>query len=384
MIKYKKGFTLIELLVYLAIFAVAAGMLTGILATFVRIQSREAASASVSQELSFVQTTLQRLVRESVNIENPAGTASSTLILRMASSTLDPTIISRDANAIYLKQGNNATSTLTSARVRVSEFQAVKYENPGGHAIAQIDLSLTYNSPRIYQQITQNLKTSIGRVTAATFDDNLIPNQDNQFSIGLTGNRWQSLTLSNVLNLGTLATDPATCSNGSLFYNSTANVFKGCQNSAWSVLTGYWAASSTNIYNTNSGNVGVNTTNPLQKFQVNDTATAAFVVTSAGQVGIGTGSPTQKLDVADQIHATGDICTDAGGGKCLSSVGSVAGSTYFGGMYMQDWSSATCYTVNPITGSCSCPAGFSSQIFKMIAMPAAAFIPVRMAFCYKN
>ena len=38
-----------------------------------------------------------------------------------------------------------------------------------------------------------------------------------------------------------------------------------------------------------------------------------------GDVGIGTTTPTQKLDVAGQVHATGDICTDAGGGVCLST-----------------------------------------------------------------
>jgi hypothetical protein len=42
-----------------------------------------------------------------------------------------------------------------------------------------------------------------------------------------------------------------------------------------------------------------------------------------GKVGIGTASPAQKLDVAGQIHASGDICTDAGGGKCLSTVSGV-------------------------------------------------------------
>ncbi|MEM4268340.1 MAG: hypothetical protein QXK37_05945, partial [Candidatus Woesearchaeota archaeon] len=42
-------------------------------------------------------------------------------------------------------------------------------------------------------------------------------------------------------------------------------------------------------------------------------------VTSTGNVGIGTNAPAQRLDVNGQIHSTGDICTDSGGGKCLST-----------------------------------------------------------------
>ena len=38
----------------------------------------------------------------------------------------------------------------------------------------------------------------------------------------------------------------------------------------------------------------------------------------SGNVGIGTTTPTQKLDVAGQIHSSSDVCTDAGGGKCLN------------------------------------------------------------------
>jgi len=37
-------------------------------------------------------------------------------------------------------------------------------------------------------------------------------------------------------------------------------------------------------------------------------------------VGIGTLNPLYKLDVNGNVHASGDVCTDAGGGKCLSSV----------------------------------------------------------------
>ena len=109
--KKKSGFTLIELLIYLAIFAIAVGLLSSILVTFTRVQSQNSASAEVTQQLSFVQSTIQRLVRESVNIENPVGAASAVLTLRMASPDFDPTVISSDGNAIYLQQGPPGPST---------------------------------------------------------------------------------------------------------------------------------------------------------------------------------------------------------------------------------------------------------------------------------
>ena len=261
--KPKAGFTLIELLIYMAVFAIAVGLLSGILVTFTRVQGRESASAEVTQQLAFVQTTIQRLVREAVNIENQPGVFSSTLTLRMASPSSDPTIISSDADGIYLKQGlTGAVNPLTNNQVKVANFQVVKYENPGGHAIVQLDFSLTYNSQRVYQQITRGLKTSIGRVTAATFDDSLLPNTPNSFIIGNSTYPWKSLTLSELLNLGQLTVDPVSAQNGSIYYNSVDNAFRGYKNNAWADLGVGWAASAANIYNTNSGNVGIGTPTP--------------------------------------------------------------------------------------------------------------------------
>jgi len=60
---------------------------------------------------------------------------------------------------------------------------------------------------------------------------------------------------------------------------------------------------------------------PLVVHGIFDTHSTTRLATQGGSVGIGTATPSQKLDVSGQIHATGDICTDQGGGVCLSTAG---------------------------------------------------------------
>lgn len=65
-------------------------------------------------------------------------------------------------------------------------------------------------------------------------------------------------------------------------------IAKDCKTS-WSAVGGAWTTSSSNIYNSNTGNVG-----------------------------IGTDSPIKKLEVKGDILSSGDVCST--GGKCLSSM----------------------------------------------------------------
>jgi len=60
-----------------------------------------------------------------------------------------------------------------------------------------------------------------------------------------------------------------------------------------------------------------------------------FVFTNEGNIGIGKTSPSYTLDVSGDIHSTGDICTDAGGGVCLSTAGGGGGFWTDQGTYIE-------------------------------------------------
>lgn len=284
----QNGFTLIEILVYIAVFAIVAGLLIGILSTATRVQNRETAAAEITQQLEFVLQNIQRYVRESSNIDIPTGSATSTLKLRTNNSSTDPILIFTDASntAIYIQQGTGASTTLTSNRVLIGNFSVTKYENPSGHATIQLDMTLNYNtaiSPA-FSDVSRSLSTAIARVSAATFDSDLVPNADNTFSVGQTLNRWKDA-----------------------FF----------------------------------GKIAIGTTTITNLFQI-ATATPILTVTNNGNVGVKIANPTSTLTVAGEIKTTAGgvrfpdntLQTTAGGGAWIVSGTTVilASSTNFVGI----------------------------------------------------
>lgn len=200
-----KGFTLVELLIYLAIFGVISGLFIGILGVAARVKEREMGANEVTTQLNFVTQTIQRLIRESsaaiVNCalnesikdndvaENECSvgpgtslisTAQPVLRLRMKEPAKDPTIIWTENGKVRMQQGTQPAADLTTNRVTVPvsglEFKKFsKADNNVWHDVIEIQFTLNYNSLNPAAQFSQKLPSAVGRASAATFDDSLLP-----------------------------------------------------------------------------------------------------------------------------------------------------------------------------------------------------------------
>lgn len=202
----KKGFTIIELLIFSAIFAISSVAFIVILIAVTRIQVRQGAAAEVSGQSQFLLQTIQRYVEQSSLVEVPLDTATTTLKLRMVTSTTDPTYIYLSGGTAYLRETDAGVAVpLTSSRVTVSDLTFTKRENAGGHDSVAIAFIVAYNTENAQQKFSQALRTSIARVSAATFDSDIRASSTNTFKLGAAALEWQSI-------------------NGTIFFSSSFNV----------------------------------------------------------------------------------------------------------------------------------------------------------------
>ena len=214
--KFKKGFTLIELLIYAAMFAGASALLTGMLITVLKVQTKQALGNEASSQLTFVLETVNRLVRESSLIEkvyegsyeNVACALYCSVKLRMPNATEDPTIITAKNDSadnvvkVFLKQGGGEDIPLTNNKVIVTNLNFTANVVPGGNSILNIDASLKYNSPDPNLSVARSIRSAIGRASAATFDSDVTPSNNDSLSVGLSATRWKYGFFSSGLTVG--------------------------------------------------------------------------------------------------------------------------------------------------------------------------------------
>ncbi len=225
----KKGFTVLELVIFSAIFAIASVSFIGILVTITRIQVRQSAAAEVNQQSLFLLQTLQRYIEQASLVEMSADTATSTLKLRMPLSSIDPTYVYLSGEKAYLKETDSGEpQVLTSDKVKVTNLTFTKRVNPAGRDSVSLSFNMEYNSQNFQQRFSQMLNTSVARVSAATFDSNIVPSTGNTLKLGVSANDWQSINNTiffNGANVGIGASSPGQTLevNGGVRLNTTAS-----------------------------------------------------------------------------------------------------------------------------------------------------------------
>jgi prepilin-type N-terminal cleavage/methylation domain-containing protein len=205
------AFTLIELLVAVAIFTVVIIAFLTMLIAVTKVQVGQSSSAEVNQQSQFALQEIQYYVAHASVIDMSADTATTTLRLRMSASSLDPTIISFATGTLYLQQGSGALQALTSNKVTLSNLSFIKHSNPPGHDSVDVSFTIAYNTSNIEQALSEMFQTSVARVSAASFDSNLVPSSTAIYSLGTSGATWTSVN--GILNF-----------NGSNAYFSGVNV----------------------------------------------------------------------------------------------------------------------------------------------------------------
>ncbi|KKS81277.1 MAG: hypothetical protein UV58_C0024G0001, partial [Candidatus Wolfebacteria bacterium GW2011_GWC1_43_10] len=253
------GFSLVELLIYMGILGAVSGILVGVLTTVTKTQIEESVQTEISGQLNFTMQTIQRLVKNSSLVDADAGTTSSTITLRTQATSTDPTTIYLSSGRIYVKEGAVGTpQSITSDKVTVDSLEFKKLTQYPGKDIVQIDLAMSGVTQVEGKIIGRVLRSAISRVSAATFDSDLVPGSDNTYSVG-TSNRWKNGIFSGNVGIGV---------------STLLNKLDVSGGTAIGTYAGSATAPSNGLIV--SGNVGIGTTNPLQKLQIGDNSVAAL------------------------------------------------------------------------------------------------------------
>lgn len=225
----RAGFTLIEILIFAAIFAVVAVTFTAILVSTTKVQVRQSAVAEVNQQSQFLLQSIQTLVGEASLIDIPTSTPTSTLKLHMPTLAADPTLMYLSNGTAYLTQASGAAQALTSDRVTLSNLTFTRLENPPGHDTVSVSFTMAYNTSNTQQQFSQGIETAIARVSAATFDSNIVPSSNNTLTLGVSQNDWKAINNTlffSGMNVGIGVSSPHAMleiSGGDIYVDTTAN-----------------------------------------------------------------------------------------------------------------------------------------------------------------
>lgn len=213
----RAGFSLMEIIVYVAIFTLSAAFFVAILSSITRVNSRQASFLEVNQQTEFVLSTIRQAVQNSAYIDLENTTASTTLRLRMESSSIDPTLIYYDETekTIFMKEGSGSVAALTDDKVIVDSFLVRKNETLGGKSTIEVSIGMTYNAEADQAKFAKTAKTTVARISVVTLDSHLLPTENGTLEFGTSSYRWKDAYFAGSIAGGGLVRVGATSSKSS-------------------------------------------------------------------------------------------------------------------------------------------------------------------------
>jgi len=144
----QNSFTLIEFVIYIGIVGVVL-LVAGAIALNVFFgKEKLTAIEEVSQNARFSMEKIASTIRNADAVNSPAiGTAASAISLRMASSTLDPTIFDFSGGAVRIQQGLGPIINLTSNEITVTDVQFSNISYQGTPGTVRIQMTFKNNNP---------------------------------------------------------------------------------------------------------------------------------------------------------------------------------------------------------------------------------------------
>lgn len=142
------GFTLVEVILYLALTATIVGLLGTITTHTLSGRAKSQTMEEVVYNGHFILSKLERIIEsaEAINTPLPYAT-SSTLSLEMSESVKNPTVLNLNASTLYMTEGPNASSSLSTSGVEIADIIFSNISN--GSSTGLIRIMLTINSKNI-------------------------------------------------------------------------------------------------------------------------------------------------------------------------------------------------------------------------------------------
>ena len=294
----QKGQTLVEVLIYIAIFGTVATSLIGIVWNVTKIHSYQVANNEVDSNLSYAMNLINDKIRSASSVESATG---STLVLRMSNNTT--TTFSVTDGVLYLQEGSADPVAVISDRVAVSSLNFEKIDMAGAKGGARVSMTLNYVPKEgTSSEVQKTLISAITRsATAISFSEDIVPGQNNSYSVGSSSLNWKNGFFSGDLTVsGTLK-------------GTTLCIGTDCK-TAWGQVSGVTGSGTTNyvtkwastgtlgnsvIYD-NGTSVGIGTTSPSTPLHIYSTASNPALITLQHSGGTSTiGAYSEGIRIAD-------------------------------------------------------------------------------------